>query len=63
MSATVEKIATIRVTTGEATAVLMMTGLEEGVRIVCDLNADLATKLCRDLIAAGFGPTQRGGHA
>jgi hypothetical protein len=63
VSATVEKIARIRVATTSEGVVLMMDGLAEDVRIVNDVPADLARQLCLDLIAAGYGPTQRGGRA
>jgi hypothetical protein len=60
--AEVEKIASIRVMTDDRDVALMMEGLKEDVRIVCDLPREVAEKLTADLIAAGFATAVRGGR-
>jgi hypothetical protein len=65
VSATIERISKIAVAVStEADRVLLsMDGLKEDVRIITDLPRAVAEKLTLDLIAGGFGPTQRGGRA
>lgn len=63
MSATVETIQKVRVASTGEDVLIAMEGLKEGVRVVLDFPREIAEQLTRDLIAAGYGPSQRGGRA
>ncbi|WP_398473086.1 hypothetical protein [Tardiphaga sp.] len=63
MSADYIKITQVRVTTDTHSAVLVLDGLKEDQHVVLDVPREVAHQLALDLIAAGFGPAQRGGHA
>jgi hypothetical protein len=65
MSCTVERVQkiTVAVSTEADRVLLAMDGVKEDVRIITDLPRAIALQLTLDLIAAGFGPQQRGGRA
>lgn len=63
MTATIEKIARVRVAVAGDTVLLALDGLKEDVRIVADLPRGVVEQLTLDLLAAGFGPAARGGRA
>lgn len=62
-SATIEKIHAVRVATISEGGVMIALDGQEDARIIAELPRDIATKLTMDLLAAGYGPTPRGGRA